>query len=357
VKVKKLVYGVVVSLTLLAGCSGEMAASSSEEIISNVLDSEKKFEPYYAKAVMKHYEGKELMGEIDIEEFAGTNGKRKIITNDKLKDNAAGYAVNDGEKILSYEEGSDVAYQMDISKEELPSTMTQKEQLTMLLEGIKETHDVEMAGEEKILGFDTYHLKVKAKSKDAILGDMEYWVDQKTWFVLKSITTTGDIRSEMEYTEIQFSPDFTDDTFTLELPENVAMKNMEDEFQSQTGTVEEAVKAFGKSFLLLAEKDAEIEHIEWYELKGEINRTEVTVYYKKDGIPSLMLSVFPTPEEPGMEIKESEVKVRGQNTEIMKEINSISWDENGIRYSIIIQHPDLTVEEAIALTENMIMSK
>ncbi len=343
-------------MTLLAGCSGEMAASS-EDIIANVLDSENKFEAYYGKAVMKHYEGKELMGEMELEEFAGKDGKRKIITTDKLKGDATAYSVNDGKEILSYEEGSDVAHRLDLVMDENTATMTQKEQLTMLFDGIKETHTIEIAEEKKILDFDTYHLKATAKSKDAILGDMEFWVDQKTWFVLKSITIAGDIRSEIEYTEIQFSPNFTEETFTLDLPENVEVKDLESEFQSQTGSVEEAAKALGEPFLLFHDSAAELESVEWYELKGEINRTEVNILYKKENIPSFMLTVFPTPEEPGMEIQEGDYKVRGQNAEYMKEIKSISWDENGLRYSIMIQHPDLTIEEVVQLAENMELSK
>ena len=94
--------------------------------------------------------------------------------------------------------------------------------------------------------------------------------------------------------------------------------------------------------------------IEWNVLEGELNRTEVAILYTNDDkIPTLTLSVFPTPEGQGMEIEESEWKVRGQKAEYMEEIRALSWDEEGIRYSILIDHPELSVEEIIELTETM----
>ncbi|QGS68244.1 hypothetical protein CV093_05335 [Oceanobacillus sp. 143] len=68
------------------------------------------------------------------------------------------------------------------------------------------------------------------------------------------------------------------------------------------------------------------------------------------------LSIFPTPAEEDMEIKPGEMKVRDNNAEYEEQINSIMWDEDGLRYSIIITNPDITIEEVIELTEKMVLS-
>jgi outer membrane lipoprotein-sorting protein len=340
---------------MLTGCTESMTASA-EEIVTQVLESGDEFKPYYGKALLKTYEGEKETGKAAIEEFVNAEGMRKIITTDLSNKGAAAYALNDGKKITSYEEGSDVAYQLDISNEKLPASMTQKEQLTALLEGIKDTHTYELAGEEKILGMDTYHLKIKAKEKGAIIGDMELWVDQKSWLILKSIVYSGDVRSEMVYEEITFSPKFEKDTFTLDLPANAEIKNMEDEFKLETGTVEDAEKMLGEPFLVFDEKDVQLDKVEWQELKGEINRTELSLQYKKDGAPAFTYSVFKKPVGGDIELKGSDYKVRGQMAEYWKEINSITWDENGLRYSIIIEHPEFKMEEVIKMAENMKLS-
>lgn len=353
-KIRNLVLSGLLSISLLAGCAEEMTASA-EGIVTKVLESEKEAGPYYGKGSIKTYEGKEIQNEIALEEFVNADGTIKVITTD-LQSKANAYSLNDGDKIISYDESNNTAYQFNISGEELPASMTQKEQLTRLLEGIKDTHSYELAGEEKILGFDTYHLKLKAKEKDGILGDMDLWIEEKSWFIMKSIIDSGDIRTETVYEEIDFSPKFEKDTFSLDLPEDVEIKEMEEEIKLETGTIEEAEKKLGEPFLIFAEEDIQLGKVEWDELKGIVNRTELSLNYQKDDVHAFTYAVFKTPEDKGTELKSSDYKVRGQKTEYWKEINALTWDEEGLRYTIIIENPDLEVEEVIALTENMRLS-
>ena len=120
--------------------------------------------------------------------------------------------------------------------------------------------------------------------------------------------------------------------------------------------MEEAETALEKPFLVMNEEDVTIENIELDELAGEINRTEITLYYINQDLPAFTLSVFPTPEEAGMELASSDLQVRGQNAEYMKEIKALAWDEDGLRYNIIISHPDLEIEDVLKMTENMKLS-
>lgn len=354
-KLRELVLAGFLSLSLLTGCTGNMTASA-DEIVTKVLENGKDMQSYYGKSVMKIYEGEELQNEIEIEEFVNAEGKRKVITTDLNNENARSYTLNDGEKVITYDENENVAFQFDISGEAMPTSMTQKEQLVLMLENVKQTHTQELVGEEKILDFDTQHIKLKAKEKDGIIGDIELWVEEKSWFIVKFNFDSGDLRTEQMYEEIDFSPKFEKDTFTLDLPADVEIKEMEEDLIPETGTLEEAEKMLGEPFLVFSGEAVELDKVEWDELKGIVNRTELTLSYKVNAVLAFTVSVFKTPEEKGTELKESEYKVRGQKTEYWKEINALTWDENGLRYSIIIEDPNLTPEEVIALTENMKLS-
>jgi len=354
-KIKNLLIGATLSIGLLGGCSGGITASA-DKIVSNVLEADKKIDAYYGKSEMKVYKAKELTEDVMLEEFVSNDQKRKVITTDLKNANKKSVALNDGKKLITYELGSDKAMSMTFPDEGAPVSMSPKEQLTKMLEGLGKTHTYEVVGEEKILGLNTYHLKVKAKSKKSVLGDMEFWVDQKTWFIVKSITNSGENRIETEYKKLDFSPKFAKDTFTLKPPENVKVENLDNSLKPLTGTVAEAEKALGKPFLIFDEKTAKLEGVEWLNLKGELNRTEVTIHYKTLEGSVFSLSIFPTPKDKGMKIEGEDSKIRGQHAGYMEEIRAVSWDENGMRYTIMMEQPDLTLEKMSKLAESMHLS-
>ncbi|WHY79451.1 hypothetical protein QNH20_10050 [Neobacillus sp. WH10] len=68
------------------------------------------------------------------------------------------------------------------------------------------------------------------------------------------------------------------------------------------------------------------------------------------------LSIFPIPKEKGMEIDGEDSKIRGQYAGYMEEIRAVTWDENGMRYTIMMEQPDLTLEKMRQLTESMHLS-
>lgn len=336
---------------MLGGCSKSMAASA-EEIISNVLTQEDELIDYYGKYEIKMYMDEQLTENMTVKEFAKKDGKRKAIVTDHNRGDKKIISVNDGKQIIIYEEGNDVAYTINIENEELPSSMTQKEQFITMLEGIKETHSYEVSGEEEIIDRKTYHLTLTAKEKNTWLGNMELWIDQKSWIILKGIIESEDQRVELIYKEIDFSPNFSKEDFTLQLPDSVEVKKLENETELNTGTIEEAEQALGQSFLLFKEEKVHLEKIEWETFGGELNRTEATLYYQMDGVPALTLSVFPAPKEEDLKIN-GDISVRDQKGEYEKIINALMWDESGLRYTVIIEHPDLTLEDILELTEKM----
>ncbi|MGM1050087.1 MAG: LolA family protein [Bacillota bacterium] len=352
-KIRNLLIVPVAAIFMLSGCTGNITASS-EEIMSYVLETDNKLETYMGEGELKIFTNDELTEDVSFKEYAGTDGKRKFVSVDKLRDKKS-YTLNDGKQVLMYEEGSNQAQSIDLAGIDLPSNLTQKEQLTRMLESLQDHYTYEVVGEEKLLGKNTYHLKVKAKSKNSLLGDMEFWVDQKTWFLVKSNSISGDIRSEVTYTSLDDSPSFDSNTFTIDLPEDVEIKALNTEYPTHSGTLAEAVEALGHPFLVFQDSEEKIDKVEWNIYEGELNRTEVTVYYTEQDIPSSTLSIFEIPKGEGAKIK-GNVTVRGMKGEYMEDLRVLTWDEGKLRYSIMIDHPDITKEEIIKKVDKMELS-
>jgi outer membrane lipoprotein-sorting protein len=348
-KYKKMIAAAGAAVMILSGCSGSINVSS-DEIVSNVLESGKEPAAYIGKGSYNIYKDGELTENASFEEYADKSGKRKIIMEEGGENSGKFIAINDGKQLVSYEEGSKTAQAIDISEAELPAAMTQKEQITGMLENLSGTHSYEVAGEEKMIGRDVYHLKIMAKSKENLLGDMEFWVDKKTWFPIKSVSNSGDIRSEVMYESVNFSPDFAGDEFKASLPEDVEIVSIDSSLEATEGTAEQAAEKLGMPLLILEDN---LDKIEWTELGGELERTEVTAYYSRDAVPSYSISAFPVPEGEGMELGGEEITVRDAAGTYEKDLRMISWDEDGLRYVLMIEHPDLSKEEVIQELEGM----
>lgn len=330
---------------------------SYEEIISNVLSLNGENKSYYAEGSMKVMTGGEITEHISFQEYAGSAGERKVITTDHLNYNQQLIKVNDGKTLITFYQSSNEAFRMDLNGGKTPpASMTHTEIGTGILEGFKDMYEYEVTGKEKIHGFDSYHLKALVKKKNGILGDMDFWVDSKTWFVVKSIAPFGDNVSEMEYKKIDFSPKFPADTFVLNLPSNVEITPIEPGSETKVGTIADAEKAIGKPFLIFQGPNITVDQVEIDELKGELNRKEITIQYMKQNIPAFSVSIFTTPKEPGMEIEKGSWQVRGQNAEHDQFINGLTWDEEGLRYSLLIYNPDLRIDDVIEMAEHMRLS-
>lgn len=354
----KIIYLLIVSLFLLltgTGCAGEMAASA-DDIVTNVLESDKEINAYYGEGEMIFSSGEDVSERSYFQEYAAEDGKRKTILMD-MDTKEKTISINDGKQILIYEEASGTAHTINIENMELPGMIAPREQVTNMLESMKDSHTYEVAGEEEINGMETYHLVMKANSESSLLGDIEFWVDQKTWFMVKTKSAAGEFMSEVVYTEIDFTPDFDDGTFVLSLPEDIEVTSLDDVTSSSTsGTVAEAEQALGKAFYLFPDEMAEIANIEIYSLSGIADREEVSIDYLMDGVPAFNLTVFPSPEGAEKDYKDSEIQVRGNPAGYEEMIRGIIWDEDGLRYSLIIGNPELEKEEILEMADKMIHS-
>ncbi len=354
-KKKRFLLIAILITGILSGCKGDMAVSS-EEIVTKVLSAKEGKLSYYGEGVIKLETNGEVTENASFKEYAAEDGKRKIITTG-LTNDLESYVLNDGNQVISYETGSETALSIDLTEEGMPLLdASPKEQLMTTLDAIKKTHEYEIVGEEKLVDLDVYHIKATPNTDSNLFGEVEFWIDQKTWFVVKSMSVVGDTKSVFEYKVLDFSPNFKQDTFTLDIPENVTITPIESQLEPSYGSLEDAQTALTQPFLVFAGEDLTVENVEVINLQGVVNRPEITVYYLYGAVPSVLVSIFPTPEEAGTEIKPGKWQVRGQNAEYDDFIDALSWDENGLRYTIINQNPDLAMEDILEMTEKMVLN-
>ncbi|MFC4025260.1 outer membrane lipoprotein carrier protein LolA [Oceanobacillus longus] len=340
-------------ITLLLGGCSQNTEASAEEIIHNAIESEKDVNTYQGKAEMKMYEGEEMTQHTILEEYV-EGEKRKIVTNDPLLEEEV-EVLNDGTTMYMYDKTNNQASEMDMTELGDFASLSPKDQFKGMMEMMKDSHTYEVVGDEKVLDYDTYHIQVKAKEADNLLGDMELWVDQKTWFVVKLVSETGDTRTEFAYTELDFSPEFADETFTLDIPDDVEIANLEESFAPDAVTLEEAEEALGQPFLVFPEEEFILSSMQMYDFSAGLDRHELELMYSsKEDIPMFSLSIFPTPDD--MPVEADDLEIRGNAAEYEEMINSIHWDEDGLRYMILITNPDVEQEEVVKSTENMISS-
>lgn len=352
-KLKGLLIACLLAIGFLAGCTGGMRVST-DEIIANVLTTDEEVQAFYTEGEIIIYENEEIVEKTLIKEYHSEDGKMKTISIDQSGGEII--SLNDGESAIVFDKNENKAFKMEVASYEIPKR-SQKEQIILLIEAMKNTHNYEYGGEEKINDFLTHHIKLTPKEQNSIFGKLDIWVDQKTWFPIKSINIVGESRIEIIYTEVDTSPKFSDDTFTLTLPDDVEIVNLEDQLDEQVGTIEEAEEKLGRPFLILNEENLQIDIIEIYEFK-EFNRPEISIFYtNNEGQPVAYLSVFPTPEGQEIDISESDFKIRGQIAEYMSEINSYMWDEDGLRYNILLVGLEpLSTEEVLEMAERMVES-
>lgn len=340
---KKVIYSAALVAMLMLGACSDSESYTPQEILNATLNESTELTSYYAEYEMTTT-GED--GKFTAKQWH-KDGKTRVETKDE--NGVTSYAVNDGSSVMSYTESEKVAYKFSTGDSEGFAPPTLREQAQNLLEMVKDTHDISIGKDEKIAGRDTYHLIAKEKAAGSLFGDTEIWVDKKTWMMLKSVSTTADMQVVTEFTKFEPDANIEEAQFELELPADVTLE--ENEVKApETITLDEA-KAMHGSFLTFKEENGwALQMIE----NMDVEKTkEIALGYLKNEEPAITLSVFKPLED--MDI-ENEVTVRGQKGDLMEagDFRLLTWDEDGLRYNIIFDNPDITTEEIIALTETMV---
>lgn len=344
----------------LFGCSFAENQYSPEQVIQNALEETVDIGAYYAEEEIIYSENGREIEHLIIKDWYSDDGKIRSETENKDgSDKTIG--VNDGTSYTTYfVDQNEVFVYEDLDHSYLQPSP--KEQSEMLLKEIENTHTISMKGEEKITNRMTYHLLAKAKDDSALLGNLEFWIDQENWMVLKTISNTGGSKLETVYIKIDFDVDIPAGTFAIDFPEDVTIVENDSKAREIIITVEEAFEIMGKSLLYFPENDQrEISKVVRNDLEGESQRKEVNIDYEKDSLPLFSFSVFELSEQiDGGDSKypgEKLITIRGQEGRSMEvdDFRGVSWEENGLGYLVVLNNPNMTLEEFIDMTSEMVV--
>jgi outer membrane lipoprotein-sorting protein len=340
---KKVIFSAALTLTLsLAACSNS-EDYSPQEILNQAMQETSELSSYYGEYKMTFDDGTEIVAK-----QWEKNGKVRVEMTDTTGEESV--TINDGKTLTSYSKTTNTATIFDLGKDSegfIPPTL--KEQALNMLELIKDSHDISVDENEKIAGHDTYHLIAKAKKAGTLIGDMEIWVDRKTWMTLKTISASGDIKMTTEFTKFDPNANIDDAKFVAKLPED-AIVQKETMKQFEQLTMEKAIEKVGTFLIVPGSSGYDLDSIE------DMNMTdtdEIALTYTKNGERQFSLSVF-KPLEP-ISDKEEAIEIRGMKGSKMdlQNFRLLQWDENNLRYNIIFENPDLTFEEVLVITEQM----
>ncbi|WP_413379426.1 LolA family protein [Alkalihalobacillus sp. 1P02AB] len=344
----------ILSLILITGCSTAIA-TSPEEIIHEVLTSHTQYDSYYGKIhLTETIDG--VTNESIIEEKVIMDSKRIVVVTDK-QTNETSYGLYDGSVMTIYDESSALAFQMT---GELPMLdgQSQLEIMKDFLRSIEKDASLQMVGEETLHGSQTYHLKLKEENDMNFIKEFDLWVNQKNHFILKAKMITDDIETTMEYQEIKFDVTFDEDEFHLDIPDDIFIENLDEQFIEQI-SINEVNNIFQQGVLVLASEDVTLATIEKYN-SDLFERTELTFEYSKDHISYVSIAVFPSPEDEIELTLADEELIEFRNSlaslVVFDSFKSIAWDEDGLRYSLISEHPQVTVDDLLKLEEQFILS-
>ncbi len=342
------VGGLITLMTLsLVGCNSE-TSYSPQEIIDQSLQETQELASYYGEYTLDIDES----GVANVKEWM-KDGKRRI---EMSVDGDHVIAVNDGKQIISYSKKENKATIISFENGELGDFMGQsaKDSAQVLLNLVKDSHDITIAGEESIAGRDTYHITAKAQKKNTLLGDVEVWIDKKTWLTLKTITTNAGNVTTQEYSKLDVNKKMEDKLFTFDIPKDATVEKIDPQNQTSTATIEEVKEQLG-NFLMVPEVNGlSISTIVDMKVK---ERPEFSFEFEKDDQPAFSVSVLKevSNEEFGNLGNEEEIQVRGKKGTCMDlgELFVISWSEDGYQYNIISENPEFTKEEILAYAEEM----
>ncbi|GAK11808.1 hypothetical protein [Geomicrobium sp. JCM 19039] len=314
---------------LLAGC----AVTPPQEILSNVTDSSKTPTSYYLETevtftmdeleetiLLKEWRNEEAY-RMDIHESLGVS---KTV---ESADQSITYMEEEELVLISENQGSppaEVNYLNDVYD----------------LEDIEQL-DFRVAGEETILGRDTYELQMEGEES------FKLWVDQSTWVILR--WERGGLQTEaLVYEE---NPDWNEDPFDLQYPDTAEV--IYTDVTDQTISKDEVEAMFEPSVRIHSDNE-DIDLREMYQYS-----TEVTLEYFLDLSPYMILTIA---EEKNEYLHEND---QVDSFESFVPISvweipggyALSWEEEGLYYSLYPEDPAVEVEELQQFVESLSNTK
>lgn len=338
---------------MLAACGTESNMLSPQEVVNSVLQESNEPISYYGEYTLSIGDGSaDSIGKEWVTEdkkyrieMISEDGEEEII------------GVNDGKSVSMYDKASHTVMVMEVDESEI-NDQSPRQQAERMLGVVKDSHDLSAGTEEEIAGRSTYHIIAKEKGNKSLLGDIDIWVDKETWLPLKTVANSGGNTLTLTYTKIDYKTKLDEDLFVLEVPEGATVEVMDEESYAPQEVVLNDVKETLGSFYQLAEIDG-IELAEITALEGiEEDRLEYSFEYLKDGMAAFSVTVFqdlPNTVDFGGIGEEEEITIRGKKAIKMEmgEFRLLEWSEDGLKYVVLIENPEIEFEDMAQYLEEM----
>ncbi|WP_396631456.1 outer membrane lipoprotein carrier protein LolA, partial [Lysinibacillus sp. D4A3_S15] len=180
----------------------------------------------------------------------------------------------------------------------------------------------------------------------SLFGDIEAWIDKKTWLTLKMKSDNAGNQMITEYSKINVGEKIDDQQFMLDLPKDVIIQEISGEDTSELISLDEAKQQLEKFLTVPQTNGLSIDKISM--VKGLEDRLEYSFDIGLDGELTFFVTIFKADDsiaEMGPILHEKEIDIRGQKGTVMddKNFRLIAWQENGYQYSIVGENPELTI--------------
>ncbi|GAF63148.1 hypothetical protein BTS2_0039 [Bacillus sp. TS-2] len=351
---KKIVSLLILLMLILVGCQAQ-AATTPEEIIHNLVSDSNNFQSYYGVSRLTENYGDLTIETIMEEKVAGPD--LRYVESTDVTTGYKAYSMYKDEILTFYSEELEEAFQ---TEGELPS-LDPSNQLDFIIDFLstftEEEVELEVVGEEEIVGRMTDQLQIKNLGTNSLFDEMVLWVDQEMNMILKFYSKTGEMVSTTEYEELQLDPSFDEDDFFIPIPEHMVIEDLEEGFKPESITLDEAKEFLGKDFLLLSEELVTLSDIEISQFEELV---DISFIYSKDSIAYISLFVNPIDNEekeeefdyfPGAE----QIIFRDTKAYVIPELNWVMWEEGDFSYTLMSDNPTIEIEELLEF-ENQFIS-
>ncbi|MFA1819708.1 outer membrane lipoprotein carrier protein LolA [Virgibacillus oceani] len=351
IKTALLLVGVMI---MVAGCSEESSNYSPEQMINHAM-AEEELPAYYAESTSIISTEDNDEETVFMKEWRSEDGKIRIEAENAAGDDRS-IVVNDGSSVITYQIDENQAIVIDDEELLEFNQPSPKEQANTILDIIRDSHEISSEGDGEVAGRDTYHLVAEPNDENSLFGELELWIDRENWMVLKMISWTGDQMTEVVYTKFEQDAEISGDKFTLDIPDDAEITNLNDFNNTEEITLEDAADGVGKPFYYFPEEEGmEISNIEKFDI---VEQTEVNIEYTKEDVPFATLAVSESPEDIDDDFTmpdEEEVTVRGVDGTFTDTdgLRLLNWQEDGLTYSMIVIDPSIEVEDLQQLAEQM----
>lgn len=353
-KTSAMIAGLTLSLAACSNTEGTQTYAP-EQVVENALQDMKDLNSYYLEMTMTMPVDGEAT-EMHFKQWQ--EGKKRRIEVSSNEGNATTVMNADG--LTTYDETNHKVMKMALEQGDIdalsnsPSDMAQN-----TLNMVKDTHQLALVGEEKIIGRDTYHLKAtpNADAKGHLFKDIDVWIDKENWLVLKSvIMDSNDNNTISEATKLDVNYAMTDDLFNLAIPKDAEVVDINTESMKEKSlTLDEAQQLLNVDFLYV-DNNAKYQISEVTGIDSEAHK-EINIQYTNNEQPFITLAILnkTTDEDISLSQDDEVVSVHGNKGTLTQfgDFMVVTWDDGAVRYSVIRDDNDVSKEELLQFAEMM----